>query len=377
MKRKNNTYMQVITGSDGAAGEILLYGFIGQDYWWWPEKEEESITDIAFRKAFNELAEKHDRINIRINSPGGSLMHGNAIISTIMNSKVEVHTYNDGMAASMAASIWLSSPNRHMGVNATLMLHNTMNGIWGNAKELRQMADTLDKFTGTTAALISQVTDMDEEEVKEKFFNDYEDHWLTRQECIEMGFLTDSADAYQNEPMIDPAQAAKMSYDQLVAQFSDMEKTMNQTPLWRRAAAFFRGGDSNNKTAKEMKIEDLKASIESGELTAEEVQQLLTDSTASSTEPTPPAENELQEARMAALEIALENLTKQFTQAVKDIEEQVQQLGDKPGAKPAKPAAEADIDDNELTLQQQYQKDLESQAELAQEWKNPFAGYLE
>ena len=168
MKRKNNTYMQVITGSDGAAGEILLYGFIGQDYWWWPEKEEESITDIAFRKAFNELAEKHDRINIRINSPGGSLMHGNAIISTIMNSKVEVHTYNDGMAASMAASIWLASKNRHMGVNATLMLHNTMNGIWGNAKELRQMADTLDKFTGTTAALISQVTDMDEDEVKKK-----------------------------------------------------------------------------------------------------------------------------------------------------------------------------------------------------------------
>jgi hypothetical protein len=192
-----------------------------------------------------------------------------------------------------------------------------------------------------------------------------------------MGVLTGSADAYQNEPVIDPAQAAKMSYDQLVAQFSDMEKSMNQTPLWRRAAAFFRGGESNNKTAKDMKIEDLKASLDSGELTAEEVQQLLTDSTASSTEPTPPAENQAQEARMAALETAMENLTKQFTQAVKDIEGQLQQFGDKPGAKPAKPAAEADIDDTEMTLQQQYQKDLEQQAEMAQEWRNPFAGYLE
>lgn len=372
--KKNNTYMQVISGGNGDAGEILLYGYIGQDYWWWPEKDEESITDISFRKAFNELAEKYNRINIRINSPGGSLLHGNAIISTIMNSPVEVHTYNDGMAASMAASIWLSAENRHMGVNATLMLHNTMNGIWGNAKELRQMADTLDKFTSTTASLIANRTGMDEDEVKEMFFNDYEDHWLTRQECDDMGFITAKDDKYENEEMVSQAQAKAMSYDQLVAQFSDMEKKVNNAPWWRRAAAVFTG-NSDNKTAKEMKIEDLKASLESGELTAEEVQQLLADSTASSSEPQPA--NEEQEARMAALETAMQNLTNQFTQAVKDIQQELQQMGSKPAAKPTTPAADADIDDQELTLQQQYQKDLETQAQMAEEWRNPFAGYME
>lgn len=372
--------MQVITGADGDAGEILLYGYIGQDYWWDDDKDEESITDIAFRRAFNELAAKHDRINIRINSPGGSLFHGNAIISTIMNAKgVEVHAYNDGMAASMAASIFLACPKRHMGVNATLMLHNTINIVFGNAKDMRSMADTLDKFTGTTAAMIAQATGMEEDEVKRRFFDDYEDHWLNRAECVELGFVTET-DTYQNEPVVDPAQAAQMSWGDLVAKFDDMEKTIAKAPWWRRAAAVFTGS-SNNKNQKDMKLEDLKASLESGELTKEEVQEILTSMQQSAPPSTPPAQPaEERETRLRDLESKIEDLASKFTQAVKNIEAEMQKIGDKPAAKPAQAQAQADVPagaDDENSLQALYKKDLEQQAAAAANWENPFSGYHE
>lgn len=380
--KKEPTYMQVITGADGDAGEILLYGYIGQDLWWDKEEKEKSITDIEFRRAFNELAAQKDRINIRINSPGGSLFHGNAIVSTIMNAKgVEVHGYNDGMAASMAASIFLACPNRHMGVNATMMLHSTINIAVGNAKDMRMMADTLDKFTSTTAAMIAKVTDMDEEEVNERFFNNYEDHWLTRKECVEIGFVNEK-DEYENEPVIDPEQAMQMDYSDLVAQFTNMENKVRKSPWWRRAAAVFSGA-SDNQTDKDMKVEDLKASLKSGELTAEEVQNILSE--LQTEDPEQNGDNqglspeEDNEARLRALEVKIENLAGQWTQAVKNIETQLEQIGDKPGAKPAQAQADADIEteEDEDDLQQQYRKDLEAQAKAAEKWENPFSGYIE
>ena len=111
-------YFQVITAESGGTPEILLYGVIGMDDFASPD---EAITDVEFLKAFRALEMKHDRINIRINSPGGSMYHGNAIVTAIQESKAEIHTYNDGLAASMASTIFLVGDVRHASKNSLLL----------------------------------------------------------------------------------------------------------------------------------------------------------------------------------------------------------------------------------------------------------------
>lgn len=176
---------QVLKKGDSA--DILLYGYIGED--WWVDEEQQN-TDVNIVTQIEELSKSHNRINIRINSPGGSIYHGNAIVTAIKNSSVEIHTYNDGLAASMGAVIFCASENRHMAKNALVMLHSPISAMWGNAKDLREEADVLDAFQNTLASTVAGATNLTEEEVKEKYM-DYNDHWLSYKDCVENGMVNE------------------------------------------------------------------------------------------------------------------------------------------------------------------------------------------
>ena len=157
-----------------------MYGVVGQVSGFW-DQEIEDITAMAVINALNELSAKNDIIQFRINSPGGSIFEGEAIVNAIQNSSAEVHTYNDGVAASMASTIWLAGHKRFMGRNATLMIHAPMNFVFGNAVEMREMADVLDKFTEASAESIAALTDLSAEDAQSRFFQDGKDHWMSFQ----------------------------------------------------------------------------------------------------------------------------------------------------------------------------------------------------
>jgi ATP-dependent Clp protease protease subunit len=68
------------------------------------------------------------KINIWVNSPGGSVVDGMQIFNTILKTKTKVDTHNVGMAASIAAPIFLAGRNRYMMDNAVLMVHPVSGG---------------------------------------------------------------------------------------------------------------------------------------------------------------------------------------------------------------------------------------------------------
>lgn len=209
----HNNYFRVITSQDATGvPEILLYGYIGQEDWW-DDEAETNLTDIEVVRAIRDLEKNNKRINIRINSPGGSVMHGDPIITAIRNSASEIHTYVDGMAASMAFDIWISGHKRHVGINSKLMTHATSSIEFGTAKRMRQAAEMLDKFDDTAIATFSAVTRMDETEVRERFY-DYEDHWMTAKEAVELGLVAE-IDNYQAVQAVDDPE--KMTFRQLMA----------------------------------------------------------------------------------------------------------------------------------------------------------------
>jgi len=164
-KQKNKAtapYFKVVTSQDNGRAEMFLYGYIGKDPWWDEEMKEESLTDLEFTRALRELEKEHNEIHIRINSPGGSVYHGDPIISAIQASEATIHTYNDGMAASMAADIWLAGDVRHMAKNAKMMIHATGTIAIGTAKDMRAAAEMLDKFDSVAISMLSDLVDMPE-----------------------------------------------------------------------------------------------------------------------------------------------------------------------------------------------------------------------
>lgn len=191
-KTKYEDYLRVVTDTQNDQyPTMFLYGYIGQKADpYWGEDPEEDITDLAVVKTIKELEAKYSRINIRINSPGGSVMHGDPIITAIRASKAEIHTYNDGIAASMAADIWVSGKYRHAPSNSKTMIHCTLSGALGNARTMRSCAEMLDTFDETAIMCFSEASGMSEAEVKKQFY-DYQDHWLTAKDLLKYGLITE------------------------------------------------------------------------------------------------------------------------------------------------------------------------------------------
>jgi ATP-dependent Clp protease protease subunit len=164
--------------------DILIYGVIG-DSWF-----EESITARQFVADLKALEKEYKRINIRINSPGGSVFDGLPIFNAIRSSKAEIHTYNDGLCASMAAVILMAGPSGkvHSADNALLMLHSPFSGGYGNSRDIKQVLDMLDKVEKSLITCIESRGSKTADEIKKSYF-DYDDHWLTADEAIDAGLV--------------------------------------------------------------------------------------------------------------------------------------------------------------------------------------------
>lgn len=166
----------------GESVDIMIYGIIG-DSWY-----EESVTARQFIADLKALEKDFTRINVRINSPGGSVFDGLPIFNALRSSTVDIHTYNDGLCASMAGLILLSGKTVHTADNALLMLHSPMSGCQGNASDIQQVLDMLDKVQDSLIACITNRKGMTAEDIKAKYF-DYKDHWLNADEAKAEGFI--------------------------------------------------------------------------------------------------------------------------------------------------------------------------------------------
>jgi ATP-dependent Clp protease, protease subunit len=197
--------------------DILIYGVIG-DSWF-----EESITARQFFADFKALEKEYSRINVRINSPGGSVFDGLSIFNTIRNSAVDCHTYNDGLCASMAAAILMAGKTVHAADNALMMIHSPSTGAWGNARDFQQVLEALDKVQeGLVTCFTSRNSEKTADEIKTAYF-DYSDHWLTADEAQAESFI----DEIEKGSKKVSGKATSLTHDQVIAQFDSLVKGRN------------------------------------------------------------------------------------------------------------------------------------------------------
>lgn len=157
---------------------------------------------------------------VRINSPGGAVTEGSAIFNALRRHKGGVITQIDGLAASMGSYIAMAGTPIRMAENAYLMIHNASGLAYGDATDLRGMADVVEKMTNTLAEAYAAKSGKDAEEIREAMAAET---WFTAKEAKAYGLVdevTDSVKAaasfdltkFRNAPRVDtPKQAAPMA----------------------------------------------------------------------------------------------------------------------------------------------------------------------
>ncbi|NIB44820.1 Clp protease ClpP [Pseudomaricurvus alkylphenolicus] len=170
----------VVTGTRCAIngkGELLIYGVIGD---WWDDLDAETVVRQA------EVAVTDGDLVVRIHSPGGNLMEGLAIYNALKRSEKRVVVYIDGIAASMGSAVACAGDVVRMPSNALWMMHKPSLAASGNADELREMADQIDILEGSYVDCYAQKGNQTAEQIT-ALISDGKDHWLTPQQCLEMG----------------------------------------------------------------------------------------------------------------------------------------------------------------------------------------------
>jgi ATP-dependent Clp protease protease subunit len=129
-------------------------------------------------------------IRIYINSPGGSIYDGLAIIDTMNYVKSPVHTIVTGLAASMAAVIAAAGQKGHRAAlkNSTIMLHQPMGGIGYGTKadEIRIISDHIDDLKGRLYNILAEDTGHSAEKIIKDTLNDT---WFTATTAKEYGLI--------------------------------------------------------------------------------------------------------------------------------------------------------------------------------------------
>lgn len=88
-----------------------------------------------------------EELDVYINSPGGSVFEGVTIYNLLVAHPATVNVHVLGLAASIASVIMLAGDSVNIAENAMVMIHDPSAGVYGKAKDFRQVADVLDKIT--------------------------------------------------------------------------------------------------------------------------------------------------------------------------------------------------------------------------------------
>ena len=164
-------------------GELTIYGEIADTQGGWFSDGTE-ITPTSFKAELDALGDIKN-LNVYVNSPGGDVFAGQAIYSQLKRHPAAVTMHIDGLAASIASVIAMAGDTIHMPSNAMMMIHHPMSGVYGNANDMRSLADTLDKVCESIQeTYLAKATDMKPEELVALL--DAET-WLTAKECYDLG----------------------------------------------------------------------------------------------------------------------------------------------------------------------------------------------
>jgi ATP-dependent Clp endopeptidase proteolytic subunit ClpP len=170
----DRSWYRIAQAAMGAADtDVFIYSEIG----FFGISADQFIRDLA--------AINTQKINLHINSPGGSVFDGIAIYNSLIQHPASITAYVDGWAASIASVIMCAADEIQIGEAAQVMIHQPWSLVMGPAADMRAEADVLDKIEQAIIGVYAARTGGDVAEIAAQMAAET---WFLGQEAVDAGF---------------------------------------------------------------------------------------------------------------------------------------------------------------------------------------------
>ena len=151
---------------------------------------DETANLVIAQLLFLESEDPKKDIHLYINSPGGSVSAGLAILDTMNHIKPDIATVTVGIAASAAAVILSAGKKgkRYALPNSEVMIHQVMGGVEGQATDIEIAAKHILRTKENLNKILSKNTGKPLAQVTADAERDY---WMTADEAKKYGIIDD------------------------------------------------------------------------------------------------------------------------------------------------------------------------------------------
>lgn len=181
-----------------ASAELLIFDVIGD----WEDMGE--VSAKMFARDLSRLPSSIKRLDIHINSPGGSLTEAQAIYSRLADHRSDKHVFIDGLAASAASIIAMVGHRVYIRANANMMIHAPSGIAIGNADDMRKMINALDSLTESMINTYARKTKLERDEIRALL---QAETWFSPQEAVDKGFADEVRGVVKAAALVDEKKA--------------------------------------------------------------------------------------------------------------------------------------------------------------------------
>lgn len=146
----------------------------------------ESVNALIRQLRFLARQDPEAEITLYINSPGGEVASGLALLDVMKAVKCPIRTICVGTAASMGAVIFAAGARRQMLPHSRVMIHDPLidQSIGGSALKLKRMSEDIMRTREVLGGLLAQATGHTVDEIYAKTA---EDAWFDAREAVDFG----------------------------------------------------------------------------------------------------------------------------------------------------------------------------------------------
>ncbi len=148
----------------------------------------ETANSVIAQMLYLESKDSSKDINLYINSPGGSVDDGLAIMDTMNYLKCDVSTICIGLAASMSAILLSAGTKgkRYALPNSRILIHQPLGGAQGQASDIKIAAEQILKLKDRINKILANITGKTIKTIENDTNRDYH---LTADEAKDYGLI--------------------------------------------------------------------------------------------------------------------------------------------------------------------------------------------
>lgn len=166
--------------------DILMYGGISE---WGRVRAEDFIYKLSEAKN-----KGYEKVNLKINSPGGSIIEGIAITAQMLTKEVHITGTVEGMACSMMAIVLQKCHRRRMVKGTMLMVHQGAGAVYGSENMIRNYADLMGSMNKIIADILASTTKKKTDWILENWMAEGKDTWFTAEQALKEGLIDEIVD---------------------------------------------------------------------------------------------------------------------------------------------------------------------------------------